>query len=163
MLFRLPFSISVKTDHLTQDSFTPSRLPTCAVHFYPGDFPKAFSAGIAQTISLKNVPLHNTETLLLPRKNKLQGGRFISLYSPEVPLLQTGSTLCFYHSFLAPRVHKNRFQAPLTSSAGVNVHGTTSAFTRFTLYLCDDVPWAHKAEKLFDFPCEATCFLQQRQ
>lgn len=70
MLFCLPFSISVKTDHLTQDSFTPSRLPTCAVHFHPGDFPKVFSTGIAQTISLKNVPLHNTETLLLPRKKK---------------------------------------------------------------------------------------------
>lgn len=54
-------------------------------------------------------------------ENKLQVGRLISLYSSEVPLLQTGSTTCFYHLSLAPRVHKNWFQAALTSSVIVNV------------------------------------------
>lgn len=84
-------------------------------------------------------------------ENKLRGGRLIPLYSSEVPPRQTGSAMCFYHSSLAPRVHKNWFQVAPASSVFVNVSEETQkckpikpAFSSLPLFCLQQwVEWHH--------------------
>lgn len=54
-------------------------------------------------------------------ENNIQGGRLISSYSSEVPLLQMSSTLCFCNSSQVVRVHNNWFHMPSTCSIGLNL------------------------------------------
>lgn len=119
--FSVKAQVVLYRDRPTQDPFTPSRRPTCTMYYRPRDFPNVFSNWIAQTISLKNVPLRDTAMLFLLWKQTPRWEINFTVYSSEVPLLQTGSTMRFYHSPLAPRVHKNWFRVALTSSVIVNV------------------------------------------
>lgn len=92
------------------------------MHYHLRDFPNVFSNAITQTISLKNVPLHDTEMLFLLWKQTPRWEiNFTLQLRGSTATVQTGSTTCFYHSSLAPRVHKNWFQVAPTSSVIVNV------------------------------------------
>lgn len=83
-----------------------------------------FPIGSHRLYVLKMFP-YTTQKRCSCFENKFWGGRLIPLYSSEVPPQQTGSAMCFYHSSLAARVHKNWFQVAPTSSVFVNVFEET--------------------------------------